>query len=87
MKARLTGKQAEMPKRKKEDKEDLLEMLLDLGLIDENTEINTYPTSVRNVINHKDEEDEEDKLDDNISEEELEKLKEKFKPENLFKNI
>lgn len=59
MKSRITDKPAEnKPKRKKgiETDDDLtIEDLIEMGLVDENTKINAYPKSARNVINHNDE--------------------------------
>lgn len=53
MKARITGKIVETKEKEKEYSDiDLLRDLLETGLIDENTIINQYPSSVKNVINH-----------------------------------
>lgn len=53
MKARITGKIVETKEKEKEYSDiDLLRDLLETGLIDENTIINQYPSSAKNVINH-----------------------------------
>lgn len=60
MKSRITGKPAETPNKKSQKETELkddeltLEDLIEMGLIDEETDIRCYPKSVRNVINHDD---------------------------------
>lgn len=58
MKSRITGKPADNKSKFKKQEEIIkkgeditIEDLYELGLIDENTTINAYPMSARNVIN------------------------------------
>ena len=62
MKSRITRKLADNKTQMKKEEEIIkkitkgenvtIEEMCEIGLIDENTTINTYPSSARNVINH-----------------------------------